>query len=108
MPTPSTSVAIAWAAERNRSTKVIAHRHVAVQRAPDAQRLGDAPGLGDAADRQVRRVALEDLGHAAQAGITQMVLDWPEQRPARPRDRRARGSAPRRTAPSSQVQTGPW
>jgi len=38
-----------------------------------ADELADAPGLGGAASRRVRKVAIKDLGDAAEAGIVRQV-----------------------------------
>ena len=45
------------------------------ERAPDAEDFGDAPGLGDGAAGEVRRVALEDLGDAAEACVVEVVRE---------------------------------
>src|SRR5262249_46890660 len=52
-----------------------------IHRAPGTQRFRHPPGLGDAADRAVRRVALQQLRDAAQPGVAQVVLQRPQQRP---------------------------
>lgn len=55
------------------------------RRAPRPQHLGHAPGLGDAAARGEGGITFEDLAHAAQAVIGQVVGEGREKRARRDR-----------------------